>query len=70
MWLCTSEFDRDRRAVGLCQHAVRIGGGFSWEWSNGNELWDFLLFGLDRSCGATIFFADSEGDVLFPLYTS
>ena len=25
-------------AVGLCRHAVRIGGGFSWEWSSGNEL--------------------------------
>ena len=54
-------------AVGLCRHAVRIGGGFSWEWSNGNELWkiggceeslrevwQLLLFGLDRSCGTTI----------------
>ena len=54
-------------AVGLCRHAVRSGGGFSWEWSNGNELWDLgfceeslrevwqlLLFGLDRSCGTTI----------------
>ena len=41
-------------AVGLCRHAVRIGDGFSWEWSNGNELWDFRLFGLDRSCGTTI----------------
>ena len=30
-------------AVGLCRHAVRIGGGFSWEWSNGNELWDLVV---------------------------
>ena len=29
-------------AVGLCRHAVRICGGFSWEWSNGNELWDLV----------------------------
>ena len=28
-------------AVGLCRHAVGIGGGFSWEWSNGTELWKF-----------------------------
>ena len=25
-------------AVGLRRQGVRIGGGFSWEWSNGNEL--------------------------------
>ena len=46
-------------AVGLCRHDVRIGGGFSCEWSNGNELWDLvvvrnLLFGLDNSCGTTV----------------
>ena len=53
--------------VGLCRHAVRIGGGFSWELSNGNELWNlvivrnffakvhFILFGLDRQ------FVDDEG---------
>ena len=55
-------------AVGLCRHAVRVGGGFSWDWSTGNELWDlvvaceellhevwqFLLFGLNRNCGTTI----------------
>ena len=55
-------------AVGLCRHDVRIGGGFSWKWSNGNELWDLvvvrnlfarcgrqiLMFGLDRSCGTAI----------------
>ena len=29
--------------VGLCRNAVRIGGGFSWEWSNGNELWDLVV---------------------------
>ena len=26
-------------AVGLCRHDVRIGDGFSWKWSIGNELW-------------------------------
>ena len=30
-------------AVGLCRHDVRIGGGFSWKWSNGNELWDLVV---------------------------
>ena len=30
-------------AVGLCRHAVRIGGGFSWEWSNLNELWNLVI---------------------------
>ena len=30
-------------AVGFCRHAVRIGGGFSWEWSNGNKLWDLVV---------------------------
>ena len=30
-------------AVGLCRHAVRIGGGFSCEWSNGNELWNLVI---------------------------
>eukprot|EP00974_Lingulodinium_polyedra_P034700 3335426-Lingulodinium_polyedra.AAC.1 len=38
-------------AGALCRHAVRIGGGFSWEWSAGNELWNLeavqLLF---RKC--------------------
>ena len=29
--------------VGLCRHAVRIGGGFSWKWSNSNELWDLVV---------------------------
>ena len=30
-------------AVGSCRHAVRIGGGFSWKWSNGNELWKLVV---------------------------
>ena len=30
-------------AVGLYRHAVRIGGGFSWKWRNGNELWDLVV---------------------------
>ena len=54
-------------AVGLCRHTVGSCGGFSWEWSNGNELWDFggceeslrevwqlVLFGLGSSRGTTI----------------
>ena len=55
-------------AVGLCRHAVRIGDGFSWERSNGNELWDFLLFCLDRSFGSTI--CRSRGRHVISLYTS
>ena len=30
-------------AVGLCRHDVGIGDGFSWKWSNDNELWDSVL---------------------------
>ena len=30
-------------AIGLCRHAVRIGGVFSWEWTNDNELWDLVI---------------------------
>ena len=46
-------------AVGLCRHAVRIAGGFSWEWSNGNEFWDLVVVRnifarLDRSCGTKV----------------
>ena len=41
-------------AVGLCRHAVRIGGGFSWEWSNGNELWDLVVVrDLFARCGTS-----------------
>ena len=40
-------------AVGLCRHAVRIGGGFSCEESL-REVLQLLLFGLDRSCGTTV----------------
>ena len=41
-------------AVGLCRHAVRIGGGFSWEWSNGNELWDLVVVrNLFARCGSS-----------------
>ena len=40
-------------AVGLCRHTVRIGGGFSWEWSNGNELWDLVVVrNLFARCGS------------------
>ena len=53
-------------AVGLYRHDVRIGDGFSWKWSNGIELWklvvvrslrevwQLLLFGLNRSCETAI----------------
>ena len=38
---------------GLCRHAVRIGGGFSWEWSNGNELWKLVVVtNLFARCGS------------------
>ena len=30
-------------AIGLCRHAVRIGGGFCWEWTNDNEFWDLAI---------------------------
>ena len=41
-------------AVGLCRHAVRIGGGFSWEWSNGNELWKLVVVrNLFARCGSS-----------------
>ena len=40
--------------VGLCRNAVRIGGGFSWEWSEGNELWDMVVLrNLFASCGSS-----------------
>ena len=41
-------------AVGFCRHAVRIGDGFSWEWSNGNELWDLVVVrNLFARCGSS-----------------
>ena len=40
-------------AVGLCRHAVRIGDGFSWKWSNGNELWKLVVVrNLFARCGS------------------
>ena len=30
-------------AVGLCRHTVGIADGFSWKWSNGNELWKLVV---------------------------
>ena len=30
-------------AVGLCSHAVGVGGRFSWKWSNDNGLWDSVV---------------------------
>ena len=33
---------------------MRIGGGFSWEWSNGNELWDLeVVRNLFARCGSS-----------------
>ena len=41
-------------AVGLCRQSVRIGGGFSWEWSNGNELWNLVIVrNLFAKCGSS-----------------
>ena len=40
--------------VGLCRNALRIGGGFSWEWSKGNELWDLVAVrNLFARCGSS-----------------
>ena len=39
--------------VGLRRHAVRIAGGFSWEWINDNELWDSVVVrNLFARCGS------------------
>ena len=41
-------------AVGLRRRAVRIGGGFSWKWSNGNELWNLVVVrNLFARCGSS-----------------
>ena len=41
-------------AVGLCRHDVRIGDGFSWKWSNGNELWKLVVVrNLFARCGSS-----------------
>ena len=32
-------------AVGLRRSAVQIGDGFSWDWSNGNKLWNLVVVG-------------------------
>ena len=63
-------------AVGLCRHAVRIGGTFNWEWSNGNELWDLVVVrNLFARCGSSSClvstagvgqrFVDREGSVFY-----
>ena len=40
--------------VDLCRNAVRIGGGFSWEWSKGNELRDLVVLrNLYARCGSS-----------------
>ena len=63
-------------AVGLCRHDVRIGGRFSWKWSNGNELWDLVvvrnffarcgsLSCLVSTAAAGQQFVDREGGVFY-----
>ena len=62
-------------AVGLCRHAVRMGGGFSWEWSNGNELWDLVVVrNFFTKCGSSFClvstavvgqFVDRKGGVFY-----
>ena len=62
--------------VGLCRHAVRLAGGFSWEWINCNEFWDLVvvrnLFARSGSssclvCTAAVGqqFVDREGGVFY-----
>ena len=63
--------------VGLCRHDVQNGCGFSWDWSNGNELWNLVVArNLFARCGSSSCLVstaavgqqvvDSEGGVLFP----
>ena len=63
-------------AIGLCRHAVRIGGGFSWEWRNGGELWKLVVVrNLFARCGSSSClvstaavgqqFVDREGSVFY-----
>ena len=60
-------------AVGLCRHDVRIGDGFSWKWSIGNELWKPVVVRnlFARSCSSSCLvstaavgqqFVDREGE--------
>ena len=63
-------------AIGLCRHAVRIGGGFCWEWTNDNEFWDLVIVrNFFAMCGTSSClvstaavgqqFVDSEGCVFY-----
>ena len=63
-------------AVGLRRHAVRMGDGFSWNWSNGNELWKLVVVrNLFARCGSSSClvstaavgqqFVDREGGVFY-----
>ena len=63
-------------AIGLCRHAVRIGGGFCWEWTNDNEFWDLVIVrNFFAKCGTSSClvstaavgqqFVDSEGGVFY-----
>ena len=63
-------------AIGLCRHAVRIGGGFCWEWTNDNEFLDLVFVrNFFAKCGTSSClvstaavgqqFVDSEGGVCY-----
>ena len=48
-------FQADNEKVsGLCRHTVRIGGGFSWEWSKGNDFWNLEQQFVDREIVARV----------------
>ena len=62
-------------SCGLCLHAVQLGDGFNWKWSNG-EFWKLVVVrNLLASCGSLSCsistadvgqqFVDREGGVFF-----
>ena len=62
----------DDTTIGFCRHAVRIGGGFCWKWTNDNEFWDLVIVrNFFAKCGTSScavstaavgqLFVDSEG---------
>ena len=63
-------------AVGLCRHTVGIADGFSWKWSNSNELWKLVVVrNFFAKCGSSSClvstaavgqqFVDREGGVFY-----
>ena len=63
-------------AVGLCRHTVGIADGFSWKWSNGNELGKLVVVrNFFAKCGSSSCsvstavvrqqFVDREGGVFY-----